>query len=202
MTKPAPGTWTSQLDSVDRQTLRGTLSDAAGVLSFGRVIELWRDEDGFRRFFAAVLAQSPFDAFFWETPPLTRQTLNRPFEFVLTESGPLARARPDASSFESQFSAQPEAMVVNFPNMGGDAILVVPAPIAGARGYTHLARFLRDAPGPQVSTLWQQVGAAMSERVSDSPTWLSTAGMGVPWLHLRLDSRPKYYRYRPYALQT
>ena len=100
MTKPAPGTWTSQLDSVDRQTLRGTLSDAAGVLSFGRVIELWRDEDGFRRFFAAVLAQSPFDAFFWETPPLTRQTLNRPFEFVLTESGPLARARPDASSFE------------------------------------------------------------------------------------------------------
>ncbi|MGI9175867.1 MAG: DUF6940 family protein [Rhodothermales bacterium] len=23
--------------------------------------------------------------------------------------------------------------------------------------------------------------------------WLSTAGGGVSWLHVRLDSRPKYY---------
>lgn len=200
--KPASGTWTSQLQSIDRQTLRGTLNDAGNPLSFGRVIELWRDEDSFRRFFASMLAQAPFDAFFWETPPLTRETMSRPFEFVLTESGSLARSRPDASSFESQFAAQPDEMVVSFSNIGGDAILVVPAPIAGARGYTHLARFLRDAPGPQVSALWQHVGAAMSERISDASVWLSTAGMGVPWLHLRLDSRPKYYRYRPYMVQV
>jgi len=30
------------------------------------------------------------------------------------------------------------------------------------------------------------------------PTWLSTAGGGVAWLHVRLDTRPKYYRYNPY----
>jgi hypothetical protein len=28
--------------------------------------------------------------------------------------------------------------------------------------------------------------------------WLSTAGMGVPWLHVRLDDRPKDYGHRPY----
>jgi hypothetical protein len=40
----------------------------------------------------------------------------------------------------------------------------------------------------------------MQQRVSASPLWLSTAGMGVSWLHLRLDSRPKYYRHRSYAI--
>jgi len=38
----------------------------------------------------------------------------------------------------------------------------------------------------------------MQKQISDRPTWLSTAGLGVYWLHLRLDSRPKYYRYQPY----
>lgn len=31
-----------------------------------------------------------------------------------------------------------------------------------------------------------------------SPFWLSTAGMGVSWLHVRLDERPKYYRFQEY----
>jgi hypothetical protein len=29
--------------------------------------------------------------------------------------------------------------------------------------------------------------------------WISTSGLGVPWVHVRLDSYPKYYQYRPYA---
>ena len=59
-------------------------------------------------------------------------------------------------------------------------------------------RFLRDAPKTQVDAFWRSVGRAMHDRVSSTPTWLSTAGMGVSWLHLRLDSRPKYYRHEPY----
>ena len=31
------------------------------------------------------------------------------------------------------------------------------------------------------------------------PVWLSTSGMGVPWLHMRLDQVPKYYTYEPFA---
>lgn len=28
--------------------------------------------------------------------------------------------------------------------------------------------------------------------------WCSTSGLGVYWLHIRLDQYPKYYTYRPY----
>ena len=38
----------------------------------------------------------------------------------------------------------------------------------------------------------------MEARIGIQPIWLSTAGMGVPWLHVRLDSRPKYYAFGPY----
>jgi hypothetical protein len=38
----------------------------------------------------------------------------------------------------------------------------------------------------------------MHQRVSAKPVWLSTAGGGVAWLHVRLDDRPKYYAHAPY----
>ena len=36
-------------------------------------------------------------------------------------------------------------------------------------------------------------------RLGGKPVWLSTAGLGVGWLHVRLDDRPKYYRHAPYV---
>jgi hypothetical protein len=119
------------------------------------------------------------------------------FEFVLVESA-LSQLRPDPSSFASHFSSSSSEDVLTFPNLGGDAILVVPRPLSDHRCYTHLAQFLRDAPSSQVDALWRGAGLAMQDRISSTPIWLSTAGMGVSWLHLRLDSRPKYYRYEPY----
>jgi hypothetical protein len=38
----------------------------------------------------------------------------------------------------------------------------------------------------------------MARRVGRQPVWLSTAGAGVAWLHVRLDDRPKYYGHGPY----
>src|SRR2546421_5679118 len=39
---------------------------------------------------------------------------------------------------------------------------------------------------PQRHALWEAVGAAMERRLSAKPVWLSTAGAGVSWLHVRL----------------
>jgi len=42
---------------------------------------------------------------------------------------------------------------------------------------------------------------AITARLSDRPLWVSTSGLGVAWLHVRLDARPKYYQYTPYREQ-
>jgi hypothetical protein len=160
-------------------------------------VEAWRHDAAFRAWFGDLLAAVSFAAFRWETPSVTTATVGRPFEFVLVDSPGLAQA-PDAGAFDEHFRAAPEASVVSFANLGGDAILIVPRPLAPLTTYGHIAAFVRGAPEPQRHALWQAVGEAMATRIGAKPVWLSTAGAGVAWLHVRLDDRPKYYAFAPY----
>jgi hypothetical protein len=78
-------------------------------------------------------------------------------------------------------------------------LLIAPAPVAREVDvYVNLARFVRGAPARQVDALWREVGVRMEAAVGAAPVWLSTAGGGVDYLHVRIDPRPKYYRYGPY----
>ena len=97
--------------------------------------------------------------------------------------------------------------MLTFPNISGNALLVVPRPSPGRQPYTHLAAFLRLCPQSEIHRLWQQVGTVMSQELQGVPgsilhptkaLWLSTHGMGVPWLHVRIDKHPKYYHFDPY----
>lgn len=167
-----------------------------GLLSIEEVARRWRTDGGFGVTFGAALGGVPFDAFLWETPPFTAGHLSRPFECVLIDSPALARFHPDVDAFSSHFDAG--AQVVDFPNLGGDAHLVAPCPVGDGSAYTHLAAFVRGAPPVQVRAFWCRVGEVLFERVGPQPTWLSTCGLGIGWLHARFDASPKYYRHRPF----
>ena len=192
--------WESHIETLENgQTRRVSILSNAQALFYSEVVALWQSDAAFRTYFDALLHDAPFEAYFWETPALTEA--NRPFEFVLVNSTSLAHTQADPKAFENQFAAQEtKEDVIAFSNLGGDAILVVPRPIAPVSAYAHLAAFVRHAPDAQKHALWQTVGAAMARRIGVQPVWLSTAGLGVSWLHIRLDSRPKYYRYGPYKV--
>jgi Family of unknown function (DUF6940) len=173
------------------------LRDAC-ALTYREVATGWQEDEGFRGFFGDLLAKAPYTAFRWETPPVTAATFGREFEFVLLDS-PWLEVAPDAHSFENQFVAAGDKPIVGFPNLGGDAFLVAPCPRAPLGAYGHLAAFVRSAPDEQNHALWRMVGALLRQRLGDRRLWLSTAGGGVAWLHVRLDTRPKYYGFRAYA---
>jgi hypothetical protein len=172
-----------------------TLLDGERPFTFTQTVQHWQTNEKFRSFFINLLADAPFEAYFWETPPITRETLARPFEFVLVNAPQLARVSADRRAFASPFTQEP---VVDFPNLGGDAHLVVPCPQKPAATFAHLATFSRTAPLAQQHDFWQRVGLAVVNGVGKRPLWLSTSGLGVYWLHVRLDTRPKYYTFRPY----
>jgi hypothetical protein len=167
-------------------------------LSFGQILDLWATNVEFTATFCEWLANVPFEAYFWETPPLWTQELERPFEYVVVDSPVLAEVRAKQAAFRDHFAQAQGTQVVTFPNLGRDAMLVVPTPRQAPLAYPHLAAFLRRAAVDQQLALWQGVARAMRARISSKPVWLSTSGLGVHWLHLRLDDRPKYYTYRPY----
>lgn len=175
---------------------RFSVSKGPAPATFADVLRGWREDLAFRALFNDALAESPFEAFRWETPAITAATASRAFEFVLLDSPGLAR-RPDPTAFAEHFRKD-AASVLAFSNLGRDATMVVPRPIADPSAYGHLAAFVRLAPEGQRDDLWRAVGLAMAKRVGRKPAWLSTAGAGVSWLHVRLDDRPKYYGYEPY----
>jgi hypothetical protein len=166
-------------------------------VKFSEVLQRWQEDPVFRDFFIALLADAPFSAFRWEMPPITASSAERPFEFVLLDSPELA-SRPDPNAFAEHFRNKHSGDVVSFANLNSDAILVVPLPVGPESAYAHLASFVREAPDSQKHSLWMVVGRLMERRLGPNPVWLSTAGAGVSWLHVRLDERPKYYRHAPY----
>jgi hypothetical protein len=167
-------------------------------LPFGEFFSLLEENNDFARWYGETIAGCVFESFFWELPPVTVDTFDNEAEFVLIESASLGRLQPSRAPFELQFELHQDVDVVTFPNLGGDALLIVPTPRGAIEAYTHLATFLRNASGNQIRSLWKIAAGAVLENLSSTPRWLSTAGLGVSWLHLRLDTRPKYYRFAPY----
>ena len=182
--------------SPDTEHLR-LLADGGDARSFAQVMGEWHESRSFRANWREVLSSIPFDAYCWECPPITVQMLSRAFECVFVSSPLLARMRPDPEQFAEYFS--PGCSVVAFDSLGKDARLIAPCRGTPGNNFAHLGSFVATAPPAQQDALWKTVGRELAQRIGASPTWLSTAGLGVAWLHVRLDSRPKYYRHAAYA---
>lgn len=190
--------WTSRTERLSNgRAIKIAVDLDSSPVSYAEALRRWRDDADFRSFFTSLLADAPFAAFRWETPPISIATADRPFEFVLLDSPGLG-GDPDAEAFAEHFDGAPEDGVVAFSNLGKDAILIVPCPRGPHAAYGHLGAFVRQAPEAQRHALWERVGAAMERRLGARPVWLSTAGAGVSWLHVRLDDRPKYYGFEGY----
>jgi len=172
------------------------LTENDEILSFREVIYLMQNSLKFRQFYTNVLKENPYAAYFWEVKSVTKNRLNEDFEFVLVDEDVFTRLHPQRKHFEKYFKR--DKPVVAFPNLRGDAQLIVPTDIVEEEYYTHLATFVRNAPQGQVEQFWKRVGEEYEALIGDAPRWLSTSGLGVYWLHVRVDARPKYYQYQPY----
>jgi hypothetical protein len=62
--------WTSRTDELaDGRTLRITIDLDGSPISYAEVLKRWQSDAEFRAFFMNLLADAPFSAFRWETPP-------------------------------------------------------------------------------------------------------------------------------------
>jgi hypothetical protein len=159
-----------------------------------------------------------YRAVFWETPSVRPSSLEtQAMEFVLLDAPTLQQfARTaDPSPFAERFrsctmSSNEQPVGCVFESLGRDAVLVSPRPNVGDSdrvNAAHLMAYLQTAPAEHRNSLWKTVGetylGALREQQpqgsgDDAPRWLSTSGMGVAYLHVRIDRRPKYYTYDPY----
>ena len=188
--------WKVERDlAVHSGSLRLKFFEGEHCLSFAGLLDSLAARGDFREVFQREMSAAPFVAFRWETPPLTRESLEQPFQCLLHDS-PDLDVPSDPTDFDAYF--RQDAEVVCFENLGADAMLVAPCPISDSTNYSHIAAFHRSAPAGQQHAFWETVAGAALKRLDRQALWLNTAGGGVDWLHVRLDSRPKYYRYAPW----
>ncbi|MFO1418215.1 MAG: hypothetical protein U1E83_06050 [Methylotetracoccus sp.] len=177
---------------------------AAGhALTYRHAIDLWRCTGPFRHFMTRVLAEVPFDAYRWECPPVAAATALRPFEFAVIDAPNLGRAA-DPSAFLGHFAEAGDGRIVqSFPNLGRDAMLVVPVPdgLAPTGAHAHLGAFMRQSGESQIHALWSELGECLAAKLGVAPLWVSTAGDAVAWLHVRIDASPKYYHHSAYRYE-
>lgn len=167
-------------------------------VTMGEAIDGLANGPGFGEFLTRCLAAAPFEAFFWEMPPVSAATLGRPFEYVVVVAPALALMAPDRRAFADVWKRDPAAKVVAFDNISGDATLIAPTPSAPRSALAHIATFVRGAPPEQRQALFAAIGETVRATLDDRPLWISTSGLGTAWLHVRLDRRPKYYTHAPY----
>jgi hypothetical protein len=144
--------------------------------------------------------------------PISFETFsNIPFEYVLIPSSSLAKITCDYTPFAEKISHSTK-LAVSFGNLSGKSRLVVPTLLSSKKAnsdiesnifkdFSHLTKFMRTAYPQVIAELWCTVAIQALKYLENnpqSPLWISTSGLGVSWLHVRLDTVPKYYNWEEY----
>lgn len=135
----------------------------------------------FRCFFIDLLKECKYESYFFEC---ARFIDEQQFNFVLLNCTTDFNA--DGSPFKEYFT---DSNVVTFKNINGDTTLIVPTHSdLHNNHYKNLASFVRNIDEDIIHELLIKVGQNLK-----NGKYLSTNGLGVYWLHVRICDTPKYY---------
>jgi hypothetical protein len=131
--------------------------------------------------------------YFWRTSVLkSKKDLEYKEEFLEDER--LLNAKEDSTPFlEHLNKKKDEKYAISFPNLSGDTTLVIPIP-RKIKKFTNLFYFMNKASEIQKRELWKKVALEANKMLKDNDNiWISTHGLGVNYLHVRICNNPKYY---------
>ncbi len=153
----------------------------------------------FRNDLIQKFKDSKYENVLWEFPPYSSSTKNNKAEFVIIGSAIFPPSNPQA--FADQFNETNEInkSVVVFDNISGDCKLISPVPdIMNDKYMGHIMSQIKYGNTDTTHQLLKTLGDIVSAYNNDKPLYVSTHGYGVPWLHLRLCDKPKYYHQKEY----
>lgn len=160
--------------------------DGSAVI-WEEVLKIWESQP---QVFVKMFRQVEFKEFFWKCKPF--KSLREEYVHEIIRASGFRPADPTA--FSGHFSRSEESVVV-FSNTGQDAIILSPRPPRGRatlRSYASIASFMRDGPKTKQNQLFKALASTI-RKTRNRKLWVNTNGLGVPWLHVRVDFTSKYY---------
>lgn len=176
--------------------IKFNIKESGHYLSFDEVLGLLENDESFRTKFVDTLNSVPFKAYNIEFPPIKIENINRSFEFVIVNAPALLSQETNSADFKEHFNS--DELTAVFENLNGDAILISPTP-EGDKDFGHLNNFLKNASAQKIADFLVALAEITESNLkNEEPVWLNTSGLGVAWLHFRIDDAPKYFQYEPY----
>jgi hypothetical protein len=101
--------------------------------------------------------------------------------------------------FQEHINKSTDKYVTSFYNLSGDTVLVVPIPKKN-KNFSNLKNFIDHASKTQQKYFWEHVSEIINlQKKNHQHLWISTHGLAVPYLHVRISTSPKYYGNRKLA---
>ncbi len=163
-------------------------------------IKTWNDQlDEWSRGKPLTYPNNIKKRFFYETKVCTKD-LDSLYEAKFIQDNRLEYLEGDVSSFIKHIKSSTSKYVTSFPNLAGDSILIIPIPKQG-KNFTTIKDFIDNASKTHQKEFWMFVSKTIKDVLTKyNKIYVSTHGLGVPYFHLRLDTKPKYYQTLDYKV--
>lgn len=133
---------------------------------------------------------SDIKPFLWRTSVINKD-IDLPFRVEYTEDDRLLSKKKPSSLLSKKNEDKKYAIAsINLP---GDTVLVIPKPRSG-KNFSNIYHFMNNASRVQQRELWILVAKEVKKMLKKFDNiWISSQGLGVNYLHVRICSYPKYY---------
>lgn len=99
----------------------------------------------------------------------------------------------NTKSFREYLTNSTNKYVVSFLNPSKDTLLIIPKTRPG-KNYATIKDFVDNAPKIQQVEFWKEAAVKCRKQMEEhKKVWVSAHGLGVPYFHLRIATKPKYY---------
>lgn len=140
-----------------------------------------------------ILKNIPFKYYMLKSPCLK---CNVSFQFNINdETHPMSKMKLDCETYKKYFKKNEKIAI--FMNPSGKTKLIVPKMLKNIdkNNYLNISTFSRNSPLTQQIELWRKVFREMIKcDKTNQKCYLNTHGLGIGWLHVRIDKTPKYYK--------
>ena len=153
-----------------------------------------------------ILQTTPFKYYMLRAyPSINTDT----FKFYLIDkTEKLSKMKPDTKTYKKYFDSNKNIKNIKnkkenystFLNLSGETILTVPKIIPkilkkNKKAYLNISTFSKNVPIKYQIELWKEVFKQLEKCFKISKKcYLNTHGLGIGWLHIRIDKTPKYYK--------
>ena len=131
--------------------------------------------------------------FTWKTSCVDKEQKNFYLE-EFREDKRLKNIKQNYEPFKDAFDLfNKEKHCVAKPNLGKDSVLVVPT-LNKNKEYPSLFLFMETASEEKKKALWKMVAKEAKKMLKKhDQIWINSSNLGVHYLHVRIDTKPKYY---------